>query len=90
MKTKTVQPSQRTLEIRKAITDTLQAELKKGDIPSDHVVAILAHLTGQAMALMDQRIYTPADAIFLVQTNIETGNAEIVAQLRDGKPAGFA
>lgn len=42
------------------------------------MLALTAHLTGQLVALQDQRLVSPAMAMELVAENIELGNREIV------------
>jgi len=45
------------------------------------VLAIAANMVGKIVALQDQRITTPAQAMEIVTRNIELGNAQVVAEL---------
>lgn len=41
------------------------------------ILALLAHLVGQVIAMQDQRTMTPAMAMELVASNIQQGNSEV-------------
>lgn len=45
------------------------------------ILAIAANLLGKMIALQNQNTMTPAQAIALVQANIEDGNKEVIEQL---------
>lgn len=49
------------------------------------VLAIAANMVGKLVALQDQRKVTPAEAMELVAKNIEEGNAQALAKVRDSK-----
>ena len=75
----------------RAFLDELLGVLKKyGDkLDAVDMLAVAAHLTGQLVAMQDQRKMTPTMAMEIVAQNIEQGNAEILAELT-GKSAGAA
>lgn len=52
------------------------------------LLAIAANMLGKLVAMQDQRKLTPAQAMQVVATNIEAGNAQIVQQLATGASAG--
>ena len=58
-----------------------------GDLDAAEMLALSAHLTGQIIAMQDQRKITPSMALDLVGKNIEAGNAEAIAEVMN-KSAG--
>lgn len=82
MNTKTVAPNPQQLAFRGA----LEAAIAQHGATLDAVelLAVTSHLVGQLIALQDQRSYTPAMVLQLVQDNIEQGNAEAVNSLLTG------
>jgi len=50
-------------------------------LDASELLAVLSHLVGQLVALQDQRVVTPEAAMELVSSNIEQGNAEVIARL---------
>lgn len=45
-----------------------------GDMPADELLAVVAQVCGVMIAYQDQRKYSPAKVIALVNANIEAGN----------------
>lgn len=82
MSTKVFAPSAQQLAFRGA----LEAAIAQHGTTLDAVelLAVTSHLVGQLIALQDQRRYTPAMVLQLVQHNIEQGNAEVVSNLLTG------
>ena len=68
-----------------AFRDDLVAVLKKhGDqLTASEMLALAAHLTGQLVAMQDQRAMTPSQAMEIVAANIEQGNREVIDGLLD-------
>lgn len=84
---KSVQPTPRELEARAAVLDALKAF---PDVPEDRVLALMAYTTGQCIAFLDQRKFTPAMAMAIVGENMEAGNAQAIEHALGGKAAGNA
>lgn len=82
MNTKTFAPSAQQLAFRGA----LEAAIAQHGTTLDAVelLAVTSHLVGQLIALQDQRRFTPAMVMQLVQDNIEQGNSEVVNGLLTG------
>ena len=53
------------------------------------MVAVLAQTLGQMLALLDQRQFTPAQAMEVVEENLAAGNAAQIEQVI-GTPRGTA
>lgn len=53
------------------------------------MVAVLAQTLGQMLALLDQRQFTPAQALHVVDENLAAGNAAQIEQVI-GTPRGSA
>ena len=70
-----------------AFRDDLVGVLRKhGDqLTAAEMLALAAHLTGQLVALQDQRAMTPSQAMEIVAANIEQGNQEVIDGLLDTK-----
>lgn len=81
-KTKFVAPTAQHLAFRHA----LEAAIAQHGATLDAVdlLAVTSHLVGQLIALQDQRRYTPALVMQMVQSNIEQGNSEVVNGLLTG------
>jgi hypothetical protein len=77
MKTKTVLPKEQHHNFRNEVINLLKKYA--GRLDASEMLALCAHLTGQMIALQDQRKLTPAEAMELVGKNIEKGNQEAVA-----------
>lgn len=59
------------------------------EMPAVEVLAIAAHIVGQLIALQDQRVMSPNQALDLVASNIDLGNAAAIRELKT-KTAGSA
>jgi hypothetical protein len=70
-----------------AFRDDLIAVLRKhGDaLTAPEMLALAAHLTGQLVALQDQRVMSPDRAMQIVAANIEQGNQEAIGRLLNTK-----
>jgi len=82
---KVVQPQREHTAFR----DDLVAVLRKhaGPLSAPEMLALVAHLVGQLVALQDQRTMSPNLAMEIVAANIEQGNQEVIAGLFDSKGA---
>lgn len=71
--------------------DDVIALLRKhaGDLDAKEMLALSAHLTGQIIAMQDQRTVTRELALEIVGKNIEVGNSEAMAEV-SGVPLGTA
>lgn len=65
--------------LRNDLIAVIQA--KYADMPADEILAVVAVLVGQLMALQDQRRFTAAQVVALVEENIMAGNRLAVADL---------
>jgi len=61
-----------------------------GALPADVMLALSAYVTGQIMALQDQRKMTTGMAFEIIERNLQEGNRSIVEGMRDIKPGGNA
>jgi hypothetical protein len=76
---KTVTPSGEMLQFRRELEDCMREHVKT--LGAMEVLAVLAHLVGQAIALQDPRTVTPAMAMDLVSANLQRGNQEVIDSL---------
>jgi len=74
--TKTAAPSVQQLAFRGALEAAIAQH--GATLDATELLAVTSHLVGQLIALQDQRRYTPAMVMQLVQDNIEQGNSEVV------------
>ena len=81
------EPSDALKAMIKELTDVMVKRVMDDNLSQVEVLAALAIMTGQALALQDQRTMTPAMGMDLIVTNIEFGNQTMVEQLL-GKPKG--
>ncbi len=74
-------------EADRALHDDITALIKRHLTPdtSERVLAIAAQVVGQVLAMQDQRRMTADMAMQIIQTNIETGNAAVIASLHRTK-----
>lgn len=79
-----------TNDKHEALYQELLAVLKKHDLPSIELLAVMSNMVGKIMAMQDQRRMTVASAMELVARNIEEGNRQAVAGLRDRPAEGSA
>ena len=70
-----------------AFRDDLVAVLRKHEdaLTAPEMLALAAHLTGQLVAIQDQRSMIPGRAMEIVARNIEQGNQEVLDGLLDTK-----
>lgn len=47
------------------------------------LLAIAANMLGKLVAMQDQRVVTPREALEMVAANIEGGNKQVLDQLKD-------
>lgn len=66
---------------RQAMANAMQPYSDK--LGPEGMLAVASALVGQLVALQDQRRMTPAMAMEVVARNIENGNREVLAGLRD-------
>lgn len=81
-------PSPTLLAARAELLEVAQRHMREVD--ALEILAMLSHLVGQCIAVQDQRTVSPRTALDVVYSNIERGNAEMVAQLADAPPGGSA
>ncbi len=84
---KTVAPSPEHLTFRHALEECIRREALT--MQADEILAVLAHMVGQVIAMQDQRRYTPDSVMNLVSSNIERGNTEAIGMLL-GETGGTA
>lgn len=82
MSTKSTTPTAQQLAFRCALEAAIAQHGRTLD--AVELLAVTSHLVGQLIALQDQRRYTPAMVMQLVQDNIEQGNSEVVNGLLTG------
>lgn len=83
MKTRQAEPTPDLMAFRADMLAVLDKHA--GKLPADHMLSLAAHMVGQIVAMQDQRVMTPADAIDLVKKNMERGNREAARGIH--KPA---
>lgn len=76
---KSIKPRADHLAFRKALEAAVAEHGKSLD--AMELLALLAHLVGQVIALQDQRTVTPRMAMEVVESNIELGNRDVVDRL---------
>jgi len=86
MRTRTKVPGPEHHALR---NELLNVARRYGDkINAEEILAIVAHLCGQLVALQDQRTMTTERAMQLIGKNIEQGNAEVIALMKVTKGNG--
>lgn len=75
---KSVAPSERLVAARDAMLAALRAY---ADLTPEELLAVSSQLVGQLVALQDQRRISPAEAIAIVESNMEIGNAMAIERL---------
>lgn len=70
----------------KKFEEGIKAAMKANvaDLTGEEMLAILSQVLGQLVALQDQRTMSPERAMAIVATNIEAGNAAVIAGLAGG------
>lgn len=77
-------PNNREQQLMEAKADMvlqLKAWCERHNLTASEVLALLAFMTGAAIAHQDQRKMTPANAMEVVSANIEAGNAAAIASV---------
>lgn len=72
MKTKLFGTDARHMTFKQDLDKLLKKHCAR--LPSSHILAISAQVTGMIVALQDQRTMTPEMAMTIVANNIEEGN----------------
>ncbi len=76
---KSTPPSAHVLAARTAVMQAIQQHAASMD--AVEILAVLAHAVGQCIAMQDQTKHSAEDLLALVDSNIETGNQEMIQQL---------
>lgn len=79
MSTRTVVPSPKIVALREKLLAVIQAEAAA--MRAEDILALVAHLLGQVVAMQDQRRFTSETVMQLVVENMETGNRSVVDDL---------
>lgn len=79
MRHRVVKPSADHRKFRSEAIELLKKHA--GCLDAKEMLALAAHLTGQIIAMQDQRTVTREIALEIVMRNIEAGNAEILGGL---------
>lgn len=75
-------PSERVIELKKALDKTCKEIAKKfPDISAMEVLAVFSQMTGMLIAYQDQTSVTVEQIMNMVSMNIQEGNAAAVEQL---------
>ena len=80
--TKKVKLSAQAVAVRDELIALMRAKMTTMD--AAEILAVVAYIVGQLIALQDQRKITPARALALVSYNIEAGNADAIAEAFKG------
>ena len=66
--------------------DVLNVLAKHGSqLDAEEMLALLANMTGQMAAMMDQRKFTPKQVKDLIAENLQYGNKAVVDKLRKAR-----
>jgi hypothetical protein len=87
---KAKEPSAGCVAVRAAVLDALTREAAAHDLSAMEVLAVLAYTTGQAVAAMDRRTFTPEMAMAVVAQNLEAGNRDAVDTMLGPQARGRA
>ena len=80
-------PSPVVIEARLAMLEALRPFADRLEVIE--IVAVLSQTVGQFVAMLDQRQFTPAQAMEVVEENLAAGNAAQIEQVI-GTPRGTA
>lgn len=80
-------PSPQVIEARLAMLEALRPFADRLEVIE--IVAVLSQTVGQFVAMLDQRQFTPAQAMQVVEENLAAGNAAQIEQVI-GTPRGSA
>lgn len=69
---------------KRDVVDLLKKHGEPG-LSVEELVAMMAHMLGQAVAQLDSRKFTPEEASALVRSNIEAGNRSVLNSLANFK-----
>lgn len=84
---KCVPPSAAVVACREDVMRALQRHADK--LTAAEILALMAYTVGQTLACQDQTAMTMEMATEMIQSNIETGNADFIAQFI-AAPGGHA
>lgn len=76
-------PAMKTYEPKpehKKFLEDLKAQMP-ADMPAQDILAIVSQFVGQLIALQDQRVMTPDQAMQIVGQNIEIGNQAVLSAI---------
>lgn len=76
MKERRVTPTPQHKAFREDVIEVLRKHA--GHLDAKDMLAFASHLTGQIIAMQDQRTVTREMALEIVMRNIEVGNAEVI------------
>lgn len=76
---RTTPPTSEHERVRQAVLAVVRKEA--ADMPGEQVLAIMANITGGVLALLDQRRFTPDQAMEIISANIEAGNRAVIDEL---------
>lgn len=80
-------PSPQVIEARLAMLEALRPFADRLEVIE--IIAVLSQTVGQFVAMLDQRQFTPAQALHVVDENLAAGNAAQIEQVI-GTPRGSA
>lgn len=69
--------------LRRDVLDILAKHGK--NLSAEEMLALLANMTGQMAAMMDQRRFTPKQVAELIHENIRYGNQAVADQLKKAR-----
>lgn len=90
MKTKLVEPSEACKKLHTDLANFLKKFCDDHGTTSEELLAILAYMVGQTIALQDQREWTGDKAMSFVAANIQKGNQDVIDSLHNVPPSGEA
>lgn len=88
MALRTVDPDERHETLVNQLCQYLVKEA--ASMPAEELLAVLSQVLGMMIAYQDQRKYTPAMIMELVQQNIEVGNRRAIDKLVSAPAGGSA
>lgn len=78
---RTVSPNQTHQALRDEVVEVMR---KYGDkLSQEEVLALMAQMVGMCIAFMDQQAMTPERAMKIVALNIESGNKQVIDNLKN-------
>ena len=79
MKFKNIAPSEKHQAARDAVMQALK--IHAAELPAVEILALMAHVVGQLIAVQDHRVMTVNMAFEVIEKNIEAGNKDATAML---------